>query len=415
MAEYKKPYVNLNDTLKALRVQVIDSMPYAINDTPKFKTPEDIFNWLKVRTTYKKDPRGIELFQALPTLLNDNNFHGIRGAGDCDCFTIAALAMLTANGFDSGIVLAGRNKFVPVHIYAYVDTETGRDYFDLTNNWYNVTRQYDYLQHIPLKFNPKEKKNMFLQLAENGTFQTFAYPLSKGGARKAVRQAKKAAKQAQKYGATKQSQAAAQYGKGKAFRQTKRELKRAAKLDRLLPNAVPEQPDIAPEVDDNYIYLPEENIHVREDYYDDLEPAEFQTEMAEQGVPVGRIVELSAKRRERKAAKQAAKQLRKQTKVQGRQASKETKQKLKQRMSGEQKGQIFSKILDTATTAASAITGKDFTGGKGGGEAMPEAAGKQAAPKKINILGMELTPLQAGLGGLTLAGVTVAIVKAVKK
>lgn len=160
------PYISLNHALKLFRQQVIESIPYALEEFPPFSTPEAAFNYLKARTTYKKDPRTRELFQCLPTLM-ENNFHGIVGAGDCDCFTIAALAVLAANGFETGIVLAGRKPapFNPVHIYAYVMDNGERKIFDLTNASYGYERFYPYKQSIPLKLS-KEEKNMMLQLAD---------------------------------------------------------------------------------------------------------------------------------------------------------------------------------------------------------------------------------------------------------
>ena len=165
--ELKMPYKDLNHALKLFRVQVSESIPYAMEEFPVLSSPRAVFNYLKPRTLYKKDPRNTELFQSLPTLM-ENNFHGITGAGDCDCFTIAALATLIANGFtDCGIVLVGRkpSPFPPVHIYAYVMEEGERRYLDLTNGSYNYERRYPYKQHVPYQLNQQEK-DMMLQLAD---------------------------------------------------------------------------------------------------------------------------------------------------------------------------------------------------------------------------------------------------------
>lgn len=169
--EFKQRYKSLNHALKYLKVQVLESLPYASTECPKLKSPEAIFTYLKSRTCYKHDPKGIELFQTLPTLM-ENNFHGKPGAGDCDCFTIAALALLVANGFDKcGIVLVGRNPNVPVHIYAYVDYNGTREYLDLTNKYYNFERSYPYKQSIPLVLTQNEKQ-MYLQLASPGKLRS---------------------------------------------------------------------------------------------------------------------------------------------------------------------------------------------------------------------------------------------------
>ena len=148
-----------------MRVQISESIPYALSEMPKLNSPEKCFDWLKAHTTYKHDPKRVELFQTLPTLL-DNNWHGKPGAGDCDCFTIAAVSTLLANGFDNcGIVLAGRSPNRAVHIWAYVDTPEGRKNLDLTNKYFDQTRHYPYLQHIPYQLN-KTEKDMMLELAE---------------------------------------------------------------------------------------------------------------------------------------------------------------------------------------------------------------------------------------------------------
>lgn len=171
MAKSLERYKDLNYALRKFRGQVSESIPYAIENFPSMSTPEEIFDYLKKRTTYVNDPKGRELFQTLPTLF-ENNEHGIPGAGDCDCFTIAALATLIANGFKNcGIVLGGRNPFCAVHIWAYVDDKGKRYALDLTNKKFDTTRigtgpkHYSYTQYIPYKLNQYEK-DMLLQLAD---------------------------------------------------------------------------------------------------------------------------------------------------------------------------------------------------------------------------------------------------------
>jgi hypothetical protein len=156
----RMPYKSLNHALRLFKGQVIEGIPYADKNIPKFSNPSDLFNWLKLRTTYKKDPKNRELFQTLPTLM-ENNWHGVSGAGDCDCFTIASLTACLANGFDKiGIVLVGRNPITPVHIYQYIDTDEGRKYLDLTNKYFDFERRYPYRQEIPLVLNNADKKKL---------------------------------------------------------------------------------------------------------------------------------------------------------------------------------------------------------------------------------------------------------------
>lgn len=164
----KMAYRDLDHALKKLRAQVSEGIEYAQQDMPRLESPQAIWSYLKARTTYKNDPKGVELFQTLPTLL-ENNWHGITGAGDCDCFTIALLSTLLANGFtDCGIVLAGRSPLYPVHIWAYVIDKGRFINMDLTCKVMDKTRHYPYTQRIPYKISEKEKA-MILQLAENQT------------------------------------------------------------------------------------------------------------------------------------------------------------------------------------------------------------------------------------------------------
>ena len=169
----KMPYQSLNHSLALLKKQVLSGIPYAVKELPKFDTPEQIFSWFKERIKYKSDPQGVELFQSLPTFFK-NNYWGKdkSGYGDCDCFTIAILTVLLANGFyNCGIVLVGRNKKNAVHIYAYVDDNGRRKYMDLTNKYFNSERDYSHRQEIKFNLTNQEKKqieNMTLQLADQG-------------------------------------------------------------------------------------------------------------------------------------------------------------------------------------------------------------------------------------------------------
>jgi hypothetical protein len=137
MAIKKMQYQNLNHALKLFKVQVLEGIPYAQNNIPKFETPEQAFNWLKLRTKYKNDPTGTELFQTLPTLL-ENNFHGITGHGDCDCFTIAILSILAANNFKNiGIVRIATSKNTIVNKHCHCEARRAEAISkSLFNNFY---------------------------------------------------------------------------------------------------------------------------------------------------------------------------------------------------------------------------------------------------------------------------------------
>lgn len=166
MASYKIPYPGLNESLKHLRVQVMESLPYVAKHTPRMTDPEQIFNFAKKRYRYKNDPPGVEFFQTVPTLLTENKFFG-AGEGDCDDATIFILSLLIINQIPCGIVLAGRNKYKPTHIYAYADENGERLNLDLTNKNFDQIRPYPFKQFIPFKIS-KNQLDMFLQLADNG-------------------------------------------------------------------------------------------------------------------------------------------------------------------------------------------------------------------------------------------------------
>lgn len=143
-----KPYENLNDVLKHLKIQVLDSLDFCAQWCPRYSHPRNLFNFLKQHTVYKNDPETIELLMSAQTLISGSHT-GQPGAGDCDDFTILGLACLLTCGFsDNYIILAGHTRAQPVHIY--IKTEyLGKIYtFDLTNRHFNQARHYKYTQTI---------------------------------------------------------------------------------------------------------------------------------------------------------------------------------------------------------------------------------------------------------------------------
>jgi hypothetical protein len=139
-----KPYKSLKHTLEMLKRQVEDSLPYMEDYIPdSIDSPERLFYFLKTITSYKKDPRGIELLQTVPTLMD------LGGKGDCDCFTILTLASCCYLGFNPQFVkLVGKTKIAPSHIYSTVyDKRKGKVCaMDLTNSYYCVERPYNFQQ-----------------------------------------------------------------------------------------------------------------------------------------------------------------------------------------------------------------------------------------------------------------------------
>jgi hypothetical protein len=259
-------YKDLNDTLRKFRGQVIDGIDYAAEEVPRFSSPQQMFNWLKLRTQYKHDPKGRELFQTLPTLLGDDNRHGIPGAGDCDCFTIAGLTCALVNfDYPTGIVLVGRRKYKPVHIYQYIDTPDGRKYIDLTNKVYNYERPYPYRQEIAFNLKDSEQNkinNMILELAEGPTQGIRAHS------------------------------------------------QRRKRLRKYIPLS-------------NYIHLPAHGVQIRQDAMHGMSLGEFADTLADNGYTLEEISYLASKRSEKRAAKKADK---KATKAEKKATKSETKQ-----------------------------------------------------------------------------------------
>jgi hypothetical protein len=141
-------YTDINATMRGIRTQVVDSLEYCVNKMPTFQDPEQMFNTLRNLVTYKNDPEGIELLQSVPTLM-EQNFWGISGAGDCDCFSILILSMCCAHNWnDQEIVLAGRNKVAPVHIWTRVKFKGSWYDMDLTQKYFNTCREYKFKQFL---------------------------------------------------------------------------------------------------------------------------------------------------------------------------------------------------------------------------------------------------------------------------
>jgi hypothetical protein len=147
------PYKNLTHTLRALKIQVIDSIPFMHQYLPTdIYTPRELFTFLKSITRYKSDPKGIELLQSVPTLFDRADFEG-KLRGDCDCTTILTLSSiyhLFGNKTPQWVTIVGNKQSSPSHIYSEVwDSEENKIMaMDLTNPTYGMERSYNYKQRL---------------------------------------------------------------------------------------------------------------------------------------------------------------------------------------------------------------------------------------------------------------------------
>jgi len=131
-----------------IKAQALEGVPYMRKALPAGMDPEEIFDFLKKRITYKHDPKGIELVHT-PQSFFEDNYHGKPAHGDCDDFSVVGIAALKAQGIPEGkinVVLTGRSKKIPRHIYLQVNDQI----FDLTNDSIGEERKYPFKQVIPL-------------------------------------------------------------------------------------------------------------------------------------------------------------------------------------------------------------------------------------------------------------------------
>lgn len=150
MAQRTTQYKDIHDTIQGIKTQIIDGVNYGMT-CPRFNDPRELWDWLKARITYENDPKDRELLQCLPTLLTEANEHGTPGLGDCDCFSIAAVTLMICQNWDGiNIVLAGRSKKAPVHIYTEIIWNGEPIILDFTNKKYNYERYYPYTQRLPV-------------------------------------------------------------------------------------------------------------------------------------------------------------------------------------------------------------------------------------------------------------------------
>lgn len=144
----KMPYKDLTQVMKFVKIQILESIPFACEVCPDFPndSPEKLFNWLKSWVRYKNDPAGVELLQTMQTMYRKG------GWGDCDCFTITTVACMVACGYKKiDVILVGRKPTNAVHIYTQCVVNGVRYTFDLTNRNFNTERSYPYKQTLKFK------------------------------------------------------------------------------------------------------------------------------------------------------------------------------------------------------------------------------------------------------------------------
>jgi hypothetical protein len=141
------PYKSLKDTLQKIYLQGKKDINWIRPKLPN-KEPELLFYWLSSQIVYQDDPPDTELIQSPKTLFL-NNWYGVPGMGDCDCFTALTICVFLAAGFTTnelGLVITGKDKIGPCHIYTQINGIP----FDLTNAVFGYERKYPFHQVIPL-------------------------------------------------------------------------------------------------------------------------------------------------------------------------------------------------------------------------------------------------------------------------
>ena len=144
MQEYR--YKSLLDILRQIKKLAYQDKNYMASVLPLNIGPAELFTILKNNTTFKNDPPNTELLQKPSTLL-ENNYHGIPGAGDCDCFTTLVISSCLALNYPVAkikIVLGGYNKSEAVHIYNMIYNKP----FDLCQPFFDMKKKYPFYQII---------------------------------------------------------------------------------------------------------------------------------------------------------------------------------------------------------------------------------------------------------------------------
>jgi len=131
--------------MKYMREQIYEGVNFSFN-VFNIQDPETLYNTISTLYTYKDDPPDTELIMSPETFVN-NNYWGKSWTGDCDDIVTFVTSYCIAHEIKCEIVLVGRSKKAPVHIYNYVEFNGEMIPFDLTNKTFNYERPgYKYKQ-----------------------------------------------------------------------------------------------------------------------------------------------------------------------------------------------------------------------------------------------------------------------------
>ena len=140
------PYKDINQVMKYMKIQISEGIPFC-KQIFNIKDPFDLYNTLNSLYTYHDDPPDIELIMSPETFATDLNYWGKSFTGDCDDAVTFVTSYCVAHGIKCSIVLVGRSKSAPVHIYNQVLYNEKMIPFDLTNRVFNYERDgYKYKQ-----------------------------------------------------------------------------------------------------------------------------------------------------------------------------------------------------------------------------------------------------------------------------
>jgi transglutaminase-like putative cysteine protease len=85
---------------------------------------------------------------SVQTLLDaSKNPHGIPGAGDCDDFSVFALAAAMYFNLPANLILAGNKRQSPTHVYVEIYLD-GWHTYDLTAPSLDMTKKYTFTNSI---------------------------------------------------------------------------------------------------------------------------------------------------------------------------------------------------------------------------------------------------------------------------